>query len=37
MKEISKIDTTVSVVMSVNNSLVCYSLEKFGNKEHQEK
>lgn len=31
MEEISKVDSSVSVVMSVNNSLVCYGLEKFGN------
>ncbi|OYT17238.1 MAG: acyl-CoA dehydrogenase [Bacteroidetes bacterium 4572_77] len=31
MEEISKIDASVSVVMSVNNSLVCYGLEKHGN------
>ena len=31
MEEISKVDSSVSVVMSVNNSLVCFGLEKFGN------
>src|SRR5262245_12623703 len=30
MEEISKIDASTSVVMSVNNSLVCYGLEAFG-------
>lgn len=30
IEEISKIDASVSVVMSVNNSLVCYGLEKYG-------
>ncbi len=30
MEEISKIDASVSVVMSVNNSLVCWGLETFG-------
>ncbi len=30
MEEISKIDASVSVCMSVNNSLVCYGLEAFG-------
>ena len=30
MEEISKIDASASVVMSVNNSLVCYLLEKYG-------
>jgi len=31
MEEISKIDASVSVVMSVNNSLICYGLEQYGN------
>ncbi|MGE5351904.1 MAG: acyl-CoA dehydrogenase [Acidobacteriota bacterium] len=30
MKEISKVDASVGVIMSVNNSLVCYGLEKYG-------
>lgn len=30
MEEISKIDASVSVCMSVNNSLVCWGLEKYG-------
>jgi alkylation response protein AidB-like acyl-CoA dehydrogenase len=30
MEEISKIDASTSVCMSVNNSLVCYGLEAFG-------
>ncbi len=30
MIEISKVDASVGVIMSVNNSLVCYGLEKFG-------
>src|ERR1700753_852713 len=30
MEEISKVDASVSVCMSVNNSLVCWGLEKFG-------
>jgi alkylation response protein AidB-like acyl-CoA dehydrogenase len=30
MEEISKIDASVSVAMSVNNSLVCWGLDKFG-------
>ena len=30
MEEISKIDASCSVVMSVNNSLVCWGLETFG-------
>jgi alkylation response protein AidB-like acyl-CoA dehydrogenase len=31
MEEISKVDASVSVVMSVNNSLVCWGLEVYGN------
>ena len=30
MEEISRIDASASVIMSVNNSLVCYLLEKYG-------
>ena len=30
MEEISKVDASASVIMSVNNSLVCYGLEAFG-------
>jgi len=37
MEEISKIDNSASVVMSVNNSLVCWGIEKFGNEEQKEK
>ncbi|MGN6492737.1 MAG: acyl-CoA dehydrogenase [Agriterribacter sp.] len=37
MEEISKVDASVSVSMSVNNSLVCWGLEKYGNKEQKEK
>lgn len=37
MEEISKVDSSASVIMSVNNSLVCYGLEKFGNDEQREK
>jgi len=37
MEEISKIDASASVVMSVNNSLVCYGIEKFGNDYHKHK
>ncbi len=37
MEEISKIDSSVSVVMSVNNSLVCWGLETFGNEEQKQK
>jgi alkylation response protein AidB-like acyl-CoA dehydrogenase len=35
MEEISKIDASVSVAMSVNNSLVCYGLEKYGSEEQK--
>lgn len=37
MEEISKIDSSCSVAMSVNNSLVCWGLEKFGNEEQKQK
>lgn len=37
MEELSKIDASASVVVSVNNSLVCYGLEKFGSEEQKEK
>ncbi|MBF25745.1 MAG: acyl-CoA dehydrogenase [Flavobacteriales bacterium] len=37
MEEISKIDASCSVIMSVNNSLVCWGIEKFGNEEQKEK
>jgi alkylation response protein AidB-like acyl-CoA dehydrogenase len=37
MEEISKIDASTSVVMSVNNSLVCYGLEKYGTEEQKQK
>ena len=37
MEEISKVDASVSVVVSVNNSLVCYGLEAFGNEEQKQK
>ncbi len=37
MEEISKIDSSVSVVLSVNNSLVCHGIEKFGLEEQKEK
>ena len=35
IEEISKIDASVSVVMSVNNSLVCYGLQEYGNEEQK--
>ncbi|HEY9259150.1 acyl-CoA dehydrogenase [Chitinophaga sp.] len=37
MEEISKIDASASVVMSVNNSLVCWGLETFGTEEQKQK
>ncbi len=37
MEEISKVDASASVVMSVNNSLVCWGLEKFGNEIQKQK
>jgi alkylation response protein AidB-like acyl-CoA dehydrogenase len=37
MEEISKVDASVSVCMSVNNSLVCWGLEKFANEEQKQK
>lgn len=37
MEEISKVDASVSVCMSVNNSLVCYGLQEFGTEEQKQK
>ena len=37
MEEISKIDASVAVCMSVNNSLVCWGLEHFGNEAQKQK
>lgn len=37
MEEISKVDASVSVVMSVNNSLVCYGLQAYGSEEQKQK
>src|SRR6201986_443016 len=37
MEEISKIDASVSVCMSVNNPLVCWGLETFGTEEQKQK
>jgi len=37
MEEISKVDASVSVVVSVNNSLVCYGLEQYANEEQKKK
>ena len=35
MEEISKVDSSCSVIMSVNNSLVCWGLEKYGTEEQK--
>ncbi|MGY5851655.1 acyl-CoA dehydrogenase [Salegentibacter sp. F14] len=37
MEEISKIDASASVVMSVNNSLVCWGLDTYASPEQKEK
>ena len=37
MEELSKVDASASVIVSVNNSLVCWGLETFGSKEQKEK
>tara|TARA_B110000046_G_C12978731_1_gene392338 strand:+ start:94 stop:1236 length:1143 start_codon:yes stop_codon:yes gene_type:complete len=37
MEEISKVDASTSVCMSVNNSLVCWGLDKFGTEEQKQK
>ncbi len=37
MAEISKVDSSCSVIMSVNNSLVCWGLETFGSEEQKQK
>jgi alkylation response protein AidB-like acyl-CoA dehydrogenase len=37
MEEISKIDASVSVCMSVNNSLVCWGLDQFGTDSQKQK
>ena len=37
MEEISKVDASASVVMSVNNSLVCWGLQAFGTEEQKQK
>jgi alkylation response protein AidB-like acyl-CoA dehydrogenase len=36
MEEISKIDASASVIMSVNNSLVCWGLQEFGTEEQKQ-
>jgi alkylation response protein AidB-like acyl-CoA dehydrogenase len=37
MEELSKVDASASVVISVNNSLVCYGLEQYGTEEQKQK
>jgi len=37
MEEISKVDNSASVAMSVNNSLVCWGLEEYGTEEQKKK
>ena len=37
MEEISKVDASAAVIMSVNNSLVCWGLETYGTKEQKDK
>ena len=37
MEEISKVDASASVMISVNNSLVCYGLESYGTEEQKQK
>ena len=37
MEELSKIDASASVMVSVNNSLVCYGLEAYGDEEQKQK
>ena len=37
MEELSKVDASASVVVSVNNSLVCYGIEQYGSEEQKQK
>ena len=37
MEQISRVDNSVSVAMSVNNSLVCWGIETFGSEEQKQK
>lgn len=36
IEEIAKVDASVAVIMSVNNSLVCWGLEKYGTEEQKD-
>ncbi len=37
MEELSKIDASASVIVSVNNSLVCYGLQEYGSEDQKQK
>lgn len=37
IEEISKVDSSLGVIMSVNNSLVCWPIQTYGNEEQKEK
>lgn len=37
MEEIAKVDASAAVIMSVNNSLVCYGLQEYGTEEQKQK
>lgn len=37
MEEISKVDSSLGVIMSVNNSLVCFGIEEYGTEEQKDK
>lgn len=37
LEEISKVDASLAVIMSVNNSLVCWGLEKYGNEDQKQR
>ena len=37
MEELSKVDASASVIVSVNNSLVCYGIELYGSEEQKQK
>jgi len=37
IEELSRVDPSVGVIISVNNSLICYALEKYGSPEQHEK
>jgi len=37
LEEISKVDASHGIIMSVNNSLYCYGIQKFGSEEQKQK